>query len=90
MMRKLAMVSVVLLLSSVCFAGEGTMRELRSKPLKYRVDLANAYILKVTGKRDMAEARALEKCMREATDDPKLYFMKVDEIAAACLVLMGY
>ena len=81
---------IVLLLSSVCFAGEGTMRELRSKPLKYRVELANAYILKVTGKRDMAEARALEQCMREATDDPKLYFMKVDEIAAACLAQMGY
>jgi len=89
-MKKIICIIIILLWVSVSFAWDDTMRYWHSKPLKYRVELANVYIQKVTGKKNMAEAKALELCMREATIDPKLYVYKVDDIAAACLVMMGY
>ena len=33
---------------------------------------------------------SLDICITKATDDPSLMFMKVNEIAAACIVLLNY
>jgi len=35
-------------------------------------------------------AAAVQRCITEATDDPKLYSLKVSEVASACIVQLGY
>jgi len=35
-------------------------------------------------------AEALEACITESTQDPETRIMKVSEVGAACLVLLGY
>ena len=35
-------------------------------------------------------AEAVKSCVTEATDDPDLYSLKVSEVAASCIILLGY
>ena len=88
-MKKFASLIIVLLWVSISFAGEGTIKDWRSKPLNYRVDLANNYVLKITGRQNMKQARALERCMKEATDDPKSHTYEIEQVAAFCMTLLG-
>jgi len=37
-----------------------------------------------------SRAKELKICISEATDDPKLYTMKIAEVGAGCIILMGY
>jgi hypothetical protein len=93
MMKKFICLIVVLLLLvsvSVSFARSTTAGEWQAAPYKMRLAAAVKWIKAASGYEDVAEAKKLERCVTDATNDPKLYRLNVDDVATSCLILMGY
>jgi len=81
---------------------QGTAGEWHKASYKNRLATSGDFITATTPEHlknklfqnDMAgiksRAIALEKCISSATNDPKLYSMRISEIAASCLILLGF
>jgi len=71
-----------------------TAREWHAADYSERISIAKGYLRAVDGYRGETELKVraieLERCITSATDDPRLYDMKVSEVGAACIMRLGY
>lgn len=105
MMRRsiLACVAVAFFLAAAASAGEwyeggtlhkATARQWNAATYRNRLATSADFIAAAKAASDMKELRAraagLERCISEGTDDPRLQDLRVSEVAAACIILLGY